>query len=896
MLTSTFFEVKGLASPCHTTRGTRPGDPVADILFNLAMTAMLEDFRDLLTQRSGAPWLGSGAATCDFSTSEPVAVPGYIDVSFVDDTVILVHGRTNEEVMPIIQQTVECMMEVNEQRGLQLSFDKGKTECIWTMRGKGSRKFKEHMATLGPALMWATDTKQYYLNLVYDYKHLGTHVQHGHRHSREVSTRGNACKSQCGVLARPFFMKRSISQHAKAAVFRSLCLSKLLYNAHVWVGCRSKDTERLMNFVKGPLAVILRGKVPAALKFEITVHHASGLLRVPSPDDALHAARLRYLARLVSACPQILWDLLQEMLDQDGCWLQLCRHSFAWICEFYPHPLPLPPDAPFSDWLTTIALDSSWKGRVREALNSAMRFRAAEADAWLWQQKTRLFLESFEIPVQAAKPSTTPTWQCDLCQAQFRSSRALAMHASRSHGYRTKVRYYATSDTCPACMRCYHSRKRMADHLQANTVCYAAVQACFPPLDDDTAAALANEDAAELSQLVKEGWWASKAFQPVMQLAGPVLPPAGSDDAQVMFNKWALRPDRGGTAFLQLQGRRIGDDSAAPEAERSYSGPMFLLQRGQGEHRGDGRLGHGGLAALYAKLHVKAYVFAHFYSGYRRHGDIHDLLDHKIMPNGIQIFALSIDLCLERQRGDLLQVSNQKWWLARATSGQLIGAGGGPPCETFSAARHADDGPQPIRSYEYPFGLPNLTVRQARQVYVGTRLMEFLIQMLLTLATTGGCGFLEHPQFPTWLASQGPCSVWSWTVLRWISRLQCMALVSFDQCTLGADAVKPTTLLLLRLPWVRETLLSKGLGGRCPHGKGAHRGLIGRMSPTAFHTSRAKIYPPGLNKTLVGGVLQFVSEVDVDHCSENSLPDEYSALVADVFVDSAHVQPDYHGQ
>ena len=265
------------------------------------------------------------------------------------------------------------------------------------------------------------------------------------------------------------------------------------------------------------------------------------------------------------------------------------------------------------------------------------------------------------------------------------------------------------------------------------------------------------------------------------------------------------------------------------------------------------------------------------------------------MDNGIQVFALSIDLCLERQRGDLLQPHNTRWWLDKARAGQLVAAGGGPPCETFSAARFAEGGPPPLRSHTCAFGLPNLPAKAARQVHVGTKLLEFLIEMLVTLALSGGCGFLEHPQYPTWIADRHPGSVWNWDVMRWLVRLHCMSMVSFHQCTVGADSKKPTSLLLLRLPWVREHLLSRGRGGRCPHGRNAHQGLIGRLSPTSFQTSRAKIYPHGLNQALVDGVLQYVALMDSDHLSTNSLPEDFIPLVESTFVDLAFVQPDFHG-
>ncbi|MFM7986401.1 MAG: hypothetical protein ACKPKO_44525, partial [Candidatus Fonsibacter sp.] len=46
----------------------------------------------------------------------------------------------------------------------------------------------------------------------------------------------------------------------------------------------------------------------------------------------------------------------------------------------------------------------------------------------------------------------------------------------------------------------------------------------------------------------------------------------------------------------------------------------------------------------------------------------------------------------------------------------------GTPCETFSAARYIRPGPRPLRSLEYPYGLPKgaLTPSQIEQVRMGT--------------------------------------------------------------------------------------------------------------------------------------------------------------------------------
>ena len=65
----------------------------------------------------------------------------------------------------------------------------------------------------------------------------------------------------------------------------------------------------------------------------------------------------------------------------------------------------------------------------------------------------------------SASPCEEP-WQCDLCAKVFGSSRALAMHASREHGYRKRVRFYASGDTCPVCCQLFHTRQRLSIHFK----------------------------------------------------------------------------------------------------------------------------------------------------------------------------------------------------------------------------------------------------------------------------------------------------------------------------------------------------------------------------------------------------------------------------------------------
>lgn len=228
-------------------------------------------------------------------------------------------------------------------------------------------------------------------------------------------------------------------------------------------------------------------------------------------------------------------------------------------------------------------------------------------------------------------------------------------------------------------------------------------------------------------------------------------------------------------AFNNLQGRRI---QTAPKSSpsvwwRDADMPAFIMQSNRGPDAAGGAMAMGGLATEMARLHVKALVVVHFFSGYRRTGDIHHIVDHQVSLTGQHIFMLSVDLCMQRKSGDLATPQAAKWWRDRVLSGQVVAAGGGPPCETYTVARQYEGGPRPLRSAEHPLGLPGLHRREWNQLRISDCLLRFLLDILVALATMGMSGFLEHPQFPTWCTRGSPASIWSMEVPKWLKNLNC---------------------------------------------------------------------------------------------------------------------------
>ena len=295
-----------------------------------------------------------------------------------------------------------------------------------------------------------------------------------------------------------------------------------------------------------------------------------------------------------------------------------------------------------------------------------------------------------------------------------------------------------------------------------------------------------------------------------------------------------------------------------------------------------------------ARVSVISVVFVHLFSGFRRPGDLHWHIEHHDWAHGIECFCLSIDLCLQKEEGDLLDPKRIQWWKERIHARQVMGIGGGPPCKTWTAARWLGGGPPPLRDRAHPWGLPWLSRKHHRQVQVGTGLLQVAVELIMLCVGLGGCGFIEHPQTPTWLYHT-PCpSIWRLPMIKALASLSAVAAVSFDQCIFEAPALKPTTFLIARLPHFRVLVLQMGCGGRCPHGPGAHAGLSGMHNGT-FRTAKAKVYPPLLNRAIAAAFHAFVHRLRPEKALHR-LPDVlYQYISTEAMQDPGEVQPDYHG-
>jgi len=894
-MSNTFFTVDGVPEVCCTTRGTRPGDPLGDLLFNLIMRLVLKDMHTQIQSTSSAVWIGSPQNCESFMDAKVVPTCAYFDVSFVDDAAIAIHAESLQEVESTIQLVVEAFHNAASTRGLDVNFSKGKTEVLWDIIGKGSRALKERLHDQGQWLIWDTMDHHFELRVSHSYKHLGSWMQMGGSHQREIAHRASLALQSWGCLARTFYHKKYVGMKAKTIAFQSLSMSRLMYNAHTWTGITEDHIAHWQQKLRKPIGLMAKHLLKGLSPLKIDTVDLFALSGILPPSDQLQIARLRYLKRLLAYCPQGLWNLLFHAKEFPCSWLAQCQASFQWFLQFYQVPGAPEDSADLQAWLTYIALDASWKGRLKTAAKGCLKFRQATAEENVWLRDFQGRFETAGGVIPCKQSTQAETWICDQCQKAFASKRALATHAGRAHGYRRLVKFYAVDTICNACAKAFATRKRLIEHLRDAAECLQTLQACFPPLPDEQVIALDASDHEITLVLRAQGWGAAKALEPRRKLYGPCLPPAGTPEASAMLAKWTARVPLVGSGYENLQGHSVtkAETSAPRVVLFADDMPSFVFQSTAGFNHGDGRFSLRGLARETARLHIRAQVFVHFYSGFRRQADLHDLLEHHVFPQGHQIFVLSVDMCLQRERGDLASSASLAWWMDRIQSGLVCEAGGGPPCESYSAARLLEGGPPPVRSGKWPNGIPNIPVRAWRQVLIGSRLMRFIVDVFLLLAMTGGCAFIEHPQYPLWAAHRDPSSVWTSLPMRLLKTLAAVGVTSFDQCIFGCRAKKPTTIIHLRLPTLRHAILGTGRMGRCHHGSASHEALAGQESDGAFKTARGKVYPPGLNRAISDAIADFVQATFLPR-PEATLPDDFADLVVKDFVAEDVVQPDYY--
>eukprot|EP00435_Cladocopium_sp_Y103_P075131 s689_g54.t1 len=235
------------------------------------------------------------------------------------------------------------------------------------------------------------------------------------------------------------------------------------------------------------------------------------------------------------------------------------------------------------------------------------------------------------------------------------------------------------------------------------------------------------------------------------------------------------------------------------------------------------------------------------------------------------------------------------FWIDAIRKKHVIGFLGGPPCESWSCAReqgHAEEAdsetsaaqpqrgqPRPIRTLEELWGMECVTLRELAQLFFGNVLLCFALQAVMELIIANGFAVLEHPAEP--LHRPSAASIWRLPLLRVLTEIPGVDVVSFAQGLMGAASAKPTMLLTVNMPTLLTILHAFRVRTEVPIAASIGKDLCGR-----WRTSALKEYPPSLCKGLAYSFFSAIKATPIDGSSREFTAEElnrYRAMVVSDF-------------
>ena len=482
MFDGAHFQMAGVNQIAVPSRGTRPGDPIGDVCFNLVMIDMIKSVRASL-QAQNLQWLGGQNGTPWQVNRLTIKQPAFLDIAFVDDVCILLTAE-GEDLQRLAAQVTSLWCHEAASRGLKVNFSKDKTELMLNYRGAGSRKLRQetwiHQGGFIPIL---DEEGHHELKLVRGYKHLGTYIQEDCRPNRDIVHKKALARQAWGPLLRPFFQRREISAKTKADIFSSLIMSRYTFQVHTWSWVRPSTLDSWCNGIRPLLFPLVKGRTRGCSVEILDTETLCGLANMMTPRDMMAKQRLQYTKRALAHGPAFLWALVISVEDQDG-WGHWFGEDLKWLLKFSQVKLPEVDTIDIRAWLQFIASSDEWARWVKQAGKACASYRARQSQVKVWELHIADTLQKHEVNCcpRVVVPGSV---ECTLCGQTFKSKRALAMHSHATHGYLPEVKFFALGSMCFSCGKEYHHRPRLICHLHANHRCLDQLRGCFPPIPNE---------------------------------------------------------------------------------------------------------------------------------------------------------------------------------------------------------------------------------------------------------------------------------------------------------------------------------------------------------------------------------------------------------------------------
>ena len=458
----------------RTKRGTRPGSPLADAIFHLAMSQIMTEVRS---------WLSEQISFTEILEKHDLPV---LTVIWADDVAIPWVAAESEIMVAELCQLVQ-VEHTFAKKGFTVNFDLNKTNAVISFQGRGAPAMrKEYLLTERPGVECKLQSgRDVWLHFKPFYKHLGYTYAATQSLDVELRHRIGHAQQAMATLGRPVLMNRHFPVGVRLRMFKALVATKLFYGLGTWRTPTLRQTRTLRRAYIGFLRKVLR------LPYDAHLSNARVLAMAQTADVRILLAfdRLRYARKVFTLGP----DFLQHLLHVDcgnsaDSWLHGLAADLRWLNAVVPG------STPFADTMDFTGVIDFWQHRSlpwKRILKGA--WTICTAQEYMMTDLHELSATFFGVLKSAGaefdpdsadvqEPTREDSHHCP-CGRSFTTAQGLALHRVKAHRQFAPEHNFICGATCPHCLRFFWTSSRLQQHLAyiprrgGGNACYQALLA-----------------------------------------------------------------------------------------------------------------------------------------------------------------------------------------------------------------------------------------------------------------------------------------------------------------------------------------------------------------------------------------------------------------------------------
>ena len=453
----TWARLPHLSTFIRTSRGSRPGSPLADAVYAALMMDIHIEIYRLMTDCEAIK-TGFGLLGLDC-----------LAVTWADDLAVPFVVETNDLLVPTVAELTAKIYRAFENRGLLLNMSKGKTAAVLAFRGASAPRFRAQYLLCSHPGTYITlpGQRQIWMHFSCSYRRLGAVFVPDGEAKCEVLGRLGQASTAFQSMRRALFGNRHISVRTRLGLFESLVASRLCYGICTWGHVPAKTFQRVENFIARSQRYICG----YPLEHGPSNDYMISTYRLPSLQQRMSMARISYAIRVWSVGPETLQNLLIAEQDAiEASWWGHLMEDIRWCTNILGDRFPTADTE-----MTTLTSSwrrepSKWIKAIRKAFKAAVLQESTAADVRDWHHQIVKTLQGHGATFDGLDidhgSKECDALQCNDCGRSFSTIQGLTSHRRFAHNYEApENKLVGKLTSCPHCLRYLWTPSRVKQHL-----------------------------------------------------------------------------------------------------------------------------------------------------------------------------------------------------------------------------------------------------------------------------------------------------------------------------------------------------------------------------------------------------------------------------------------------